>query len=339
MESSSELQTEKNIYELKKITQDLLMPQLHYGKVRDAAIALKQLFSKAIDFDETSSSVREHIWTENGQAVATWTAAFCVDDFMRTRNFILGIKAAIEKKSNENPYEPVVVMYAGTGPFATLLTPLTTIFTARQLQLFCIEMNGLSFQYLQKTILQFNMRDYVIDAVQVDAVNYIIPDTIKPHIVLSETMKEGLLKEQQVSIVANLMSQCLSETILIPELIKVDACIAGKINDDPNDFVFLETLFALDANMARAIKKTPERVAILSEGILFTIPVLPADNYNRFFLNTQIKIFGENTLGYNESGITIPHFIKNIIKPATKPIQLLVHYELGSNPEYRFAEV
>ena len=118
--------------------------------------------------------------TEAGKAKASRWAASCLTDLMRTRNFILGIRDAIEERLKINPGKPVTVLYAGTGPFASLLTPLITVFGPAQLQLILMELNPVSIHYLEKIIQQFDMDEYLIDLIQADAVTYFIPTNQQP---------------------------------------------------------------------------------------------------------------------------------------------------------------
>jgi hypothetical protein len=73
--------------------------------------------------------------TPAGLAIDTRSAALCIFDMMRTRKFLLGIRDAIDEKLRIDPGQPVTILYAGTGPFATLLTPLITVFRPDQLQM------------------------------------------------------------------------------------------------------------------------------------------------------------------------------------------------------------
>src|SRR6185436_5671391 len=140
-----------------------------------AAHALKDLFCQAVGYDEAGAALQQHIQTTGGQAINTYTAALCITDMMRTRKFLLGIKEAIEERLKTNAGKPVTVFYAGSGPFATLLTPLTTIFGPGQLQMVLLEINPASIDYLHKTVQQFRLEKYIVGIGQADAVHYIIP--------------------------------------------------------------------------------------------------------------------------------------------------------------------
>jgi hypothetical protein len=312
---------------------------MNYTAIREATLSLKKLFCEAVGFDDSDSSGNENILTSAGLAIGPWSAAFCIVDMMRTWKFLLGIRDAIEERSRSNPGRPVTVLYAGTGPFATLLTPLITIFKPLQLQMVLLEINPVSFHYLQKTIQYFGMEDHLIDLVQADAVTYSIPGNQQPDIIVSETMKPGLQKEPQVSIVANLLSQCKRDPILIPELIKVDVCLAGNLFNYPENIFILKTLLELDAETAVRIKKNPEDVPVLSPGILVTIPELPGPQFYKVVLNTSIRVFGDHSLGLNESGITLPQPIMDVSAIKKYPVRLLFKYYIESEPGFRVTEM
>ena len=326
-------------HNLKTVTDELLSPVLNYSAIREAALSLKKLFSEAVAFDDTDNSVNDNIRTPAGLAIDPWSAAFCINDMMRTRKFILGIRDAIEERLRMNPERPVTILYAGTGPFATLLTLLITIFRPVQLQMILLEINPVSFHYLQKTIQQFGMEDYIVDLLQTDAVTWLIPGNQQPDIIVSETMKPGLQREPQVSVVANLLSQCTQKPILIPELIKVDVCMVGNLINYPDSIISLKTLLELDAETAVQIKNNPKDIPVLSEGILVTIPELPGLPFTGLILDTSVRVFGQHTLGFNETGITLPLTLMEIAALKNFPARLLFKYHIESEPGFRVTEI
>lgn len=328
-----------SFHNLKTITTALLSPAIDYSAIREATLSLKNLFTEAVAFDDTDSSDKENIRTPAGWAIGPRSATLCILDMMRTRKFILGIRDAITERLKMNPNRPVIVLYAGTGPYATLLTPLITVFRPSQLQMVLLEINPVSFHYLKKTIEQCGMEEYIVGLVQADAVTYSIPANQQPDIIVSETMTAGLQTEPHVSIVANLLSQCDQNTLLIPELIKVDVCLAGSMINYPDSFITLKTLLELDAEMAVQIKKNPKEVAALSPGILITIPELPGPQYCRLVLDTSIRVFGDHALGLKESGITLPQPIIDVSAIKKYPAPLLFRYHIESEPGFRVTEM
>lgn len=328
-----------NLHSLNSLTEILLSPEINYSKIREAVFSLNKLFCESVSFDEMDFINQTDITTKTGKAIAPRWAASCLTDMMRTRKFILGIKDAIEERSKMNPGKPVIVMYAGTGPFASLLTPLVTVFSPAQLQMVLLEINPVSVSFLEKIIQKFGMAEYLIEMMQADAVTYSIPANQQPDIIVSETMNNALQKEPQVSIVANLLSQCNRNPFLIPEMIRVGACLLGDTNGNPEAILLLKNLIELDAETAICIKNNPENVPALSQGVIVTIPSLPDPQYKRLALCTDINVFRQHNLSHNESGLTIPHILMMTDSLKKYPVRLLFQYHIKSNPGFSFREV
>jgi len=322
---------------LESLTTVLLDPNADYTSIREACRELKKLFSGAVHFDELDKMNQVRMPTDSGMALDPRSAASCLDDMMRTRKFILGIRDAINERLRQDPERPVTVLYAGTGPFASLLTPLITVFSHAQMQWVLVEVNPASFHYLEKMISQFEMEKYVIDLVQADASTYFIPENQQPDIIVSETMNNALRKEPQVAIVANLTPQCSQNPILIPWRITVDACLAGNTAVDRGAFILLHTLMDLDAGTARKIGIDPMSLPVLSEGITVTIPETPGSNYDQLVLCTSIHIYGEHRLLENESGLTIPHILMMNGTSFKAGDRLLFRYVMGADPGFIFS--
>jgi len=324
---------------LESLATILLDPAPDGRAILDTCKAMKELFCEAVDFDETEKISRQRIRTKSGMALDPDSAASCLDDMMRTRKFILGIRDAISERLRQDPVRPVTVLYAGTGPFASLLTPLITVFSPAKMQLVLLEINPASFHYLQKMISCFEMERYVINLVQADATTHCITGSQQPDIIVSETMNNALRKEPQVAIVANLIPQCNRNPLLIPRSIRVDACLAGNTGIDPGAFIVLKTLLDLDAPTSGMIGNDPMSVTVLSKGIEITIPETPGELYDRIVLRTSIHIFGKHKLLENESGLTIPHIVMMKGDSFQERDKLLFRYIMGADPGFTVSRV
>jgi predicted RNA methylase len=322
---------------LRAITDILLAPLPDYKGIREACASLLAFFCDVSGFDINEGENQLHINTDAGLAVSPYAAAFCITDMLRTRGFLQGIKEAIDAKLGENPGRPVMVLYAGTGPFATLVTPLTTVYTPEQLQLVLLDINPISIAHLQKIIRRMDLQPYIIDMVQADALTFLIPGKYKPDIIISETMKPGLQKEPQVSVVANLLSQCNRNTVLIPSLVKVEACLAGNRANNNHELNHLRTLIELDAVNALRIKNNPEDVPVISEGLTIAITERPAPDFTQLILATSIHIFNDHWLRFNETSLTIRHPVMNIATIEHFPVYLLFRYIMTDEPGFRMS--
>jgi hypothetical protein len=317
--------------ELKKITDSLLSPTLSYLDIRNNCIALSDLFCSVTQFNENTAANKKHLVSHTGEAVSPVTAMRCVTDMMRTKQFLCGINEAIELKLKEKKDAPVVVFYAGTGPFATLLTPLTTRYTPAQLQLVLLEINPISINYLQLLINTLGISEYVKGLIEADATAYIIPAMYQPDILVSETMKEALKKEPQVNIVANLIPQCADECFLIPEEIKVTASLIGNLSISSKPELALKTLLTLNAAFGRALKTNPTAIPIINNGVVVTFDTI--EPHQQIILDTAIKVFQHYQLGFRASSLTIPVLL-NIKEKITSAASIRFTYRLENEPGF-----
>lgn len=322
---------------LSAITKQIINPEIHYGDVRDGCVLLKYFFYSVAEFQEIDTN-NDHIITPNGLAVSPYSAAFCIIDFQRTRKFLLALKTAIEDKLQQNPDKPVVVFYAGTGPFATLVTPLTTMFTPKELQLVLLEINTPSIYYLKNTIASLNIEDYILDIINADATTYRIKEHQMPNILLSETMRPGLIKEPQVSIISNLLVQCNKDTIIIPELITVDAILKAKRKNEGNNDFFIQNLIQFDKKLATLFAKERESIPIFTSGIIINIEQLPAPKFTQLAVSTFIKLYKSIYINPYESSLTIPHIISQTTD-FIFPQKFNVKYVIGNSPKFEFSTI
>ena len=241
---------------LSHITDVLLDPTTSPALLQDTIESYRDLLLTASGIDLGEAASVDHLDTGKGVAIGTTWAALCVDDLIRTQRFVAGLYQATREVAARRT-GPVHVLYAGTGPFATLALPLMTRFTPAELQFTCIEVNAGSKQAAERVFNYLDFDAFVIDFVEADAATYVIDVAARPvDIVLSETMQYCLIDEMQVPITLNLMGQLPPETILIPEQIRLSLVVLDTEGDQtvqdlgPILAVDKQTLFARQA-MAR----------------------------------------------------------------------------------------
>lgn len=319
--------------DLKEITQILLADESSYSQMRNACLNLLQFFYEVSVFDETDPVNHKHVQTVAGLAVSPEAAAVCIRDFMRTRIFMRGLKQAVSTKLRANPNRAVTVLYAGTGPFATLLLPLVTIFDTTQLKMLLLDINPASINYLKRIISYFNLEPYVLRVVETDAVTWRIPSSWQPDIILSETMRPSLKKEPQVSIVANLISQC-PQALLIPELITVSAVLFSRKTGDEKMFIHLETLLGFTKEVAIKMASA-QQTGIAVFPVIRLLVEKPAQPYwSRLALVTDIRVFNDELLTLNESSLTSPHFLHDIHTNQKWPAVFYLQYRIVPKPGF-----
>lgn len=329
------LSTEKQ--QLSAIAQELLRPELDYTAIRNNCIALSGFFCGLTGFNPEDEINQVPVSTATGQAVSPYGAMSCIRDMMRTRNFMQGVHAAIHSRLHTNPGQPVMVFYAGTGPFATLLIPLTTVFSPGQLQLVLMDINPISISYLRKLISKLGLEPYIRSIETTDAATYIIPDDQQPDILVTETMKAGLLKEPQFSICENLLPQCVRDPVLIPEMIKVELCLSGSIMNQVDEKQSLATLIMLRKSLFDGSAASQKELSIIREGILVAVSINQEERRRWVVLDTYIRIFKQHELKYNESGLTMSVNL-SIFSQNTQPSGLWrIRYNIQAEPFFEFS--
>jgi len=206
-----------------------LNPQLHYQALWNASRQLRDVFYEACDFDPDSVQNRAHIVTAHGNAIGPTWAAMCIENILRTRTFLQGIQAAIAAKLANDPSRAVRVLYVGCGPFATLLTPLTAVFSATQIQIHCLEINPACIDYLEKLVCAFGIKRYFAKIEQIDAHAFLFETPEQFDLVVCETLLAGLFKEPQVAISMHFCRQMHPDSVLIPESIRVSLALQGPM--------------------------------------------------------------------------------------------------------------
>ena len=306
-----------NIFEkLKNSTQEILSDQINYLKLKNAAEDLKSLFNELSELNIDADGFEQSVFLDTGEAIGLKWAGRCVDDLMRTRAFIRGLKRSIDEVKEKTPGKPACVLYCGTGPFATLVVPLITVFTPNELQLVLLEINPVSVESIKKIFKKLGAEDYIIEIHQVDAAKFAIPNSEEIDILVLECMQIALAKEQQVAITHNLYSQLKPEAILIPEEISLhlalvdgrakmatfDAIVMGDIVYHKNS----EPLFVLNKEEVRSNAKVFKQEGISFPKKKTLLPKAFSNNPCMIAITTEIKVYKEDILTIDESSLTAP---------------------------------
>ncbi|WP_420459355.1 hypothetical protein [Neolewinella sp.] len=294
---------------LADIANVLLDPATSPALLRDTIETYRDLLLTASGIDLGEAGGVDHLDTGRGVAIGVTWAALCVDDLIRTQRFVAGLYQAVTEVAARRA-GPVHVLYAGTGPFATLALPLMTRFTPAQLQFSCIEINARSKQAAERVVKSLDFDAFVADFIKADAATYAI-DTARPvDIVLSETMQYCLIDEMQVPITLNLMGQLPPQTILIPEQIRLSLVVLdadsdrivrdlGAILSVDKHSLLAHRGVATDADFPTVRLSVPVHVPLLS----------PTPVSGPLAIRTGVTVYGEHVLNDYDSGLTIPRII------------------------------
>ncbi|MCO6149572.1 hypothetical protein [Flavobacterium sp. NRK1] len=283
------------------------------------------------------------ITIKGGVALSGLHAANCLDDYMRTALFLKGTFKAITKLHNLFPRRPVNILYAGTGPYATLLLPLLTQFN--KINIIFLDINDTSIKFLKKLISILGLENLSYRFIIADATTYNIPSDFIVDLVITETMHYGLTSEPQVAIVKNIMSQTPSHTMLIPQEIHIDLAytyfakepflknnpdaLKGCNNLQPYEHrKFVDRLFTIQKDLFKGF--LTNATCITSK--FYNLP-LDFTNSPDICVFTTITIFEDIVLKTAESLITNPYCITSIYNlRGFKNIQLT--YDFSEVPKW-----
>jgi hypothetical protein len=336
------------IEKLRGITEILLKPEDDYAELTQAINDLYFIFSSASQLKADDDQTRLDMYLPKGKAIGSTWAAMCVKELMRTKRFLRGLYFGIKAAQEKFPNTSIHILYAGTGPFATLALPMTTVFTSQEINFTFLEINPLSIDLLKNTLRAFSAENYVNDIIQCDASVY-TSDKNKPiHLVLTETMQNALQKEPQVSITMNLVPQMLPEGILIPQNIKIDAVLMSPkknfermTNPDWQEQKYyhpIKTIFEL--NMATPVKNPIKKVtdSVSFPEVEVELPSGIDPDYSELSLFTNIQVFGDVDLTNWQCSLNIPKKLMSIDQRSETSNKMSFQYIISDKPgfEYKF---
>ena len=146
-----------HLEQLRLISDELLNEELDFGRLFPAIKLYHQLLVEFSGIDLTNDDLHNPIIQEYGKALGTSYAARCVDDILRTKRFVKGCFHAYEAaKASKNG--PVRILYAGCGPYATLVLPLIARLSPADLQVSVLEINPVSLDFFHKVINHLGFR-------------------------------------------------------------------------------------------------------------------------------------------------------------------------------------
>jgi len=281
----------------------------------EAAHQLSCFYKKIINYSHLEHN-EAHV--KGGIALSSSGAADCVDDYLRTVYFIKGIYKALIKLLNDPPEKKINILYAGCGPYATLILPLLPLFHKERISIVLIDINTSSLESVQNLVSLIGFEDYDLKLLETNAITYIIPEDFIVNLAISETMHYALTREPQVAISKNIVRQLASDAIFIPQEIRIDLAYT---------FFDYEPYFKTDIYKMKGHKELQPYAYQLFVDRLFTINkehfgkenhnsklesafyTLPAnfENYPDICLFTEITIFEDIELKTAESYITNPY--------------------------------
>ena len=291
-----------------------------------------------------------------GVAIAPQAAANCARDYQRAIMFTRGVHAAIAQASLHFPDEPLRILYAGCGPYGTLLLPLLPLYRPEQFSVCLLDIHQRSLDSVLKLLEHFGLAAYNIETVQGDACTYQHPRPL--HLVISETMQKSLEQEPQFAVTAHLARQLIDGGTFIPQKIDVRLCLTPKnlLTEQPSTGASsgLDTKRdrARHYQIGTALTLTRESAVALSRSARFReerqkwelpplvmeIPALDNLECCDAALFTRIQVYDQCWLEDYDAEITLPQRCTDMA-PLKAGDYWEISYQLGSYPRFHFGRI
>jgi hypothetical protein len=324
---------------LQEQTAIIVNPHSSYGDLFQAVATLYTWFSTitAVREDTAHPEKYRDTFASSGKLISPLGAARCMGDAMRTARFLQGVHAAILEAQQRFPGQCLELLYAGSGPFATLVLPILPLFSPDQLRVTVIDIHQESLDAVTGLLAHFGLTESINALVLDDATSYHHPAGQLFHLLVTETMQKALAQEPQVAITLHLVKQLHERGLLVPERITVRACLA----DLSKEFAFVDAAGGSLLERARVELGTLIDVSVTSARtptqlltpITVHIPLDADPAVRSLILCTHITTFGAHELDDYDSGLTYP---------TTMPLDEIVGgttitftYILDSQPGFR----
>jgi len=328
--------------ELKRLTRDALTHDGHQGILAGIVDELVAILEKAADFriDRQSEITSGETACREGLAISPTQAAMCAGEFRRTATFLRGLHDAIADAVELNGPRPVQVLYAGSGPYATLAVPLMAIFPPEKVRFTVLDLHTVSIMSVKSLVSRLGLDRSVQSYVLADACDYNIPCDAIPDILLCETMSTALEGEPQVAVMRHLLGQA-PDAVIVPESVQIDAFLVDTSkepdhivaeSEDPSgkrqpDRIRVGAVFELNASTILSWASLPKD-RLPAATIHFPPP--PKPSY-RPFLFTTITTHGGHVLRTHDCNLTGIREITAISNLSTEAT-VQFYYRLGAAP-------
>ena len=272
---------------------------------------------------------------DNGVAINPQAAAHCAVDYERSVVFIRGVYAAINALRLRFADTPLEILYAGCGPFATLLLPLLGKFSPGELNLYLLDFHQRSLDSVKLLLSHFGFCAHAVQTIKADACNY--KHAGKLHMVIAETMQKSLEQEPQFAVTANLAPQLWAKGVFIPQRIDVALCLAD-LEKDTRRYP-LATVCTLSPECAfeqmQLAQTNSDKIRPQLESTVVEIPRMADIARFDAALFTRICVFEQYRLKDYDSQITLPQKCHELL-PLAGGERYRVSYQLGGYPKFNF---
>jgi len=275
---------------------------------------------------------------DNGVAINPQAAAHCAVDYERSVVFIRGVYAAMNTLRQQFVDTPLEILYAGCGPFATLLLPLLGKFCPGEFNLHLLDFHQRSLDSVKLLLSHFGFCNHAVQTIKADACNY--KHAGKLHLVIAETMQKSLEQEPQFAVTANLAPQLWDKGVFIPQ--RIDVALGLADLEKKTRCYPLATVCTLSPESAfdqmQLAQTNSGKNGPQLESTIVEVPRMTDIARFDAALFTRICVFEQYRLKDYDSQITLPLKCHELL-PLVGGERYRVSYQLGSYPRFNFERI
>ncbi|WP_320821484.1 hypothetical protein [Reinekea sp.] len=305
----------------------------------------------AIRPDRTFSAWAEDSVLASGVAINPAAAAFCIKDYQRTLQFIAGIQAALCDLERSLRSRPIRVLYAGCGPYATLLMPLLANWSAGRIECHLLDIHAQSLLSVQALVADFALGPISLSYHCADATRW--QSELRFDLIIAETMQKALEQEPQLAVTAHLSELLEPEGIFIPEQISLNLWAARwdqeqrySAQQNPEDLPplveaferhFLHCAVQLRADTVQLLQPIADPGALVATVLdlgQFTVADTILAHRFDLIVATTVHVYADFYLHEYDSDLTRSYKFYDC-SPLAAGQTFRVYYELGNYPRVR----
>lgn len=252
-------------------------------------------------------------------------------DLHRVRGFWRGLNRAIADQLAHRQSTPIFIIYPACGPFAPLLLPLLSyyrshnLYGSTQLRVVLVDLQPGAVTSLQNLVDKMDLGSYVAEIHCGDALDYCPRQPID--VLLLEAMQHGFSREGHFSMARHFAGHMSNSGVMLPENISLRAVITegqtefvdqwrtetGDIRPSPelplrNIRIELGEILSINRQTLDHVseQRIDDSVSLIPCAAV-EVPTLPETLRRPLLLIcSHMQIYGEESLGEYESGITHP---------------------------------
>ncbi len=178
-----------------------------------------------------------------------------------------------------------------------------------------------------------------------DATKFKLQNPSEIDILLSETMQNALVKEQQVPIMMNLVKQLKEDVLVIPSTIRLELALMNTSTqlslERKTEFRYkkLKTILDFDKTfICSYIHKTPNWKTHQSFELCQQLPFRPApdEDYDKLVLLTSIQVYENEWIKVDTSSLTIPKMLFDLNRIPKDKKEIALSYFVSEHPDFRY---